>query len=110
MKRKHWIIGTLILIGTLSCLLAKFVSARVHLAKSYMQQQIERLDRDGFHGYEIVECNYLGFSDFEGFMCITLTARRKAGPSDSSYGRGDGYHYIEVDFPWFSSRRPEHRI
>jgi hypothetical protein len=101
MKRKHWIIGALILP------LLVLVSARVLLAKSYMQQQIERLARKGYPGYEIFECDYLRFSDYAGFMCITVKARRKEDPKA---GYGDGYHYIEVDFPWIPFMSPEHRI
>ncbi|HXJ58689.1 MAG TPA: hypothetical protein VNU68_18690 [Verrucomicrobiae bacterium] len=104
MKRKHWIVGSLIFSLLILSLL---ISVRVRLAKSYMQQQIERLAREGYPGYKIYECNYLGFSDFGGFMCITVTARRKEDPRP---GYSDGYHYIEIDFPWISSKRPEHRI
>ena len=78
MKRKHWIVGSLIF-ALLILSWLKLASVRVRLAKSYMQQQIERLARDGYPGYEIYECNYLGFSDFEGgFMCITVTAPRRS--------------------------------
>jgi hypothetical protein len=101
MKRKHWIIAALIL----SLLL--LICVRVFQAKSYMQQQIDRLAREGLPGYEIYECNYLGFSDDAGFMCITVTARRKVDPKGSY---SDGYHYIEVDVPWIPFRLPEHRI
>jgi hypothetical protein len=101
MKRKHWIVVAL----SISLLLP--VCARVSLAKSYMQLQIEGLARKGYPGYEIYECNYFGLSDYAGFICITVKARRKEDPKGSY---GDGYHYIEVDFPWIPFTSPEHRI
>ena len=100
MKRKRWIIAVLIV----ALLLLVFV--RVFQARSYMQQQIERLTRKGYPGYEIYECNYLSFSDYAGFMCITVKARRV----EQSKGYGDGCHYIAVDFPWIPGSAPEHRI
>jgi hypothetical protein len=101
MKRKHWIIAVLILA------LLLLVSARAFLARSYMQQQIERLARNGYPGYEIYACNYLSFSDYARFPCITLKASRAEDPK---VGYGDGYHYIAVDFPWIPFMSPEHRI
>ena len=100
MKRKHWIIAVLILA------LLLLVCARVFQARSYMQQQIERLAGKGYPGYEIYECSYLSFADFAGFPCITVEARRV----DSEGGHRDGYHYIAVDFPWIPFMTPEHRI
>jgi hypothetical protein len=101
MKRKHWFIAVLIL----SLLLLVF--SRVFLARSYMRQQIERLAREGYPGYEIYECNYVSFSDSAGFPCITVRARRAGDPTG---GYGEGYHYIAVDFPWIPFVSPEHRI
>jgi hypothetical protein len=93
MKRKHWIIGALIL----SLLL--LVCARVSMAKSYMQQQIGRLARTGYPGYKISECDPLRYSDDGRFMCITVKAERV----------GDS-HAIEIDFPWNPFTSPVHRI
>jgi hypothetical protein len=101
MKRKHWIIAGL----TVALLL--LVCARVFQARSYMQQQIERLARKGYPGYEIYACNYLGFSDYRSIPCITVKAKRK---EDSKGSYGDGYHYIEVDFPWIPFTPTMHRI
>jgi hypothetical protein len=99
-KRKHWIIAALVIAVLV------LVSVRVFQARSYMQQQIERLAREGYPGYEIYECNYLSFADYAGFMCITVKARRM----EQSKGYRDGYHYIAVDFPWIPTSGPEHRI
>lgn len=93
MKRKYWIAGGLII----SLLI--LVCARVHMAKSYMQQQIERLTGTGYPGYKISGYDSLRYSDDGRFMCITVRAERM----------GDT-HIIEIDFPWNPFKSPMHRI
>ena len=100
MKRKHWIIAGLTIVFSV------LVCGRVSQARSYMHLQIERLAGEGSPGYEIYAVNYLGFSDYRSIPCITVKAKRK-NPKDSY---GDGYHYIEVDFPWIPFMPVMHRI
>jgi hypothetical protein len=93
MKRKHWIIAALILA------LLLLVCARMFQARSYMQQQIERLAKEGYSGYKISGCDPLRYSDDGRYMCITIKAQRM----------GDT-HIIEIDFPWNPLNSPMHRI
>jgi hypothetical protein len=102
MKRKRRIVAV-VLIAPLLLL----IFSRPFQARSYMQRQIERLAREGYTGYVVYKVNYLTFSDYAHFPCITIRARRVEKPKG---GVGDGYHYIEVDFPWIPLRTPEHRI
>lgn len=84
-----------------------FIPIRISQAKSYMQQQMTRLAAEGYSGYDIYRCDYLTLSDYVGFPCITVQARRK---EDIAKVYGDGYHYIEIDYPWLPFTTPEHRI
>jgi len=93
MKRKHWIIAAVVLV------LLVLVCARVSQARSYMQQQIDRLARTGYPGYKISGCDPLRYSDDGRFMSITVRAERM----------GDA-HIIEIDFPWNPFASPMHRI
>lgn len=87
--------------------IAGFVPFRIHEAKSYMQFQIDRLALNGTSGYEIYETDYFSYADYFGFACLTVKARRKdSRPTEY----GDGYHYIEIDFPWVPFNTPVHRI
>ena len=76
-------------------------------ANSYMQQQITRLESRGLLGYEIFQTEFFALSDYHNFPCITVKARRKDA---TAVIYGDGYHYIEIDYPWFPFISPEHRI
>jgi len=93
MKRKHWIGGGLIV------LLLILVCARVSMAKSHMDQQVERLARIGYPGYTICECDYLRYSDDGRYLCIRVKAQRIGDP-----------HIIQIDFPWNPFETPQHRI
>jgi hypothetical protein len=101
MRRKHWIIAVPILA------LLLLVCVRVFLARSYMQQEIERVARKGHPGYEISGCYYLRVSDYGGFRCLTIIATRKADPN-GSYRVGDPL--LAVDFPWLPFRPPKRWI
>lgn len=84
-----------------------WIPIRVSKAKSYMEQQMTRLEAEGYPGYETSQCDYLSLSDYSKFPCITVQARRKEGAANEYE---DGYHYIEIDFPWLPFTTPEHRI
>ncbi len=77
------------------------------MARSYMQQQIQRLRMEGKGEYSIYECEYLILSGYVG-IGITVRAREKTN-SPNFYG--DGFHYIEIDYPWIPLfYKPTHRI
>lgn len=81
--------------------------ARVRMARDYMDTQIERLEREGKGAYMINGSYYLVFSSFTG-PAITIRARETEPATISG---ADGYHYIEIDYPWIPFLfRPSHRI
>jgi hypothetical protein len=99
--RKRWLFLPALLVALV------WIPIRVSNAKSYMEKQMTRLAAEGYPGYEISRCDYLSLSDYAHFPCITVQARRKEA---AAHDYGDGFHYIEVDFPWLPFTTPEHRI
>jgi hypothetical protein len=73
-----------------------WVPIRVSDAKTYMHQQMTRLEGEGFPGYEIFRCDWLSVSDYADYPCITVQARRK---EDDSNAGGDGYRLHRDRFP-----------
>jgi hypothetical protein len=83
------------------------LAIRVTMACAYMRGQVERLAREGLPGYRICAINPLAYSAGRG-LAITVTAKR---PEPDNPWLRDGYHYIEIDYPWIPILyEPTHRI